>query len=101
GGSCDSRSRGRAGCESGLRLTCESGKSRISVALQRGVRGPRLRSVLPPRLGFWVDLDQLEGLLTVSTVEAAVAAKELRRWMAWLGGPPRPPFVFPRSRPLG
>jgi len=28
----------------------------------------------------------LEGLLTVSTVEAAVAAKELRRWMAWLGG---------------
>ena len=24
--------------------------------------------------------------MTVSTVEAAVAAKELRRWMAWLGG---------------
>jgi len=24
--------------------------------------------------------------LTVSTVEAAVAAKELRRWVAWLGG---------------
>jgi hypothetical protein len=24
--------------------------------------------------------------LTVSTVEAAVAAKELRRWLAWLGG---------------
>jgi hypothetical protein len=24
--------------------------------------------------------------LTVSTVEAAVAAKELRRWIAWLGG---------------
>jgi hypothetical protein len=33
-----------------------------------------------------VDLDYLEGLVTVSTVEAAVAAKELRRWMAWLGG---------------
>jgi hypothetical protein len=25
-------------------------------------------------------------VLTVSTVEAAVAAKELRRWIAWLGG---------------
>ena len=25
-------------------------------------------------------------MLTVSTVEAAVAAKELRRWIAWLGG---------------
>ena len=24
--------------------------------------------------------------MTVSTVEAAVAAKELRRWIAWLGG---------------
>jgi hypothetical protein len=24
--------------------------------------------------------------LTVSTVEAAIAAKELRRWVAWLGG---------------
>jgi len=24
--------------------------------------------------------------LTVSTVEAAVAAKEMRRWIAWLGG---------------
>jgi threonine/homoserine/homoserine lactone efflux protein len=24
--------------------------------------------------------------LTISTVEAAVAAKELRRWLAWLGG---------------
>ena len=24
--------------------------------------------------------------MTVSTVEAAVAAKELRRWMMWLGG---------------
>ena len=24
--------------------------------------------------------------MTVSTVEAAVAAKELRRWMTWLGG---------------
>jgi hypothetical protein len=24
--------------------------------------------------------------LTVSTVEPAVAAKELRRWVAWLGG---------------
>jgi threonine/homoserine/homoserine lactone efflux protein len=24
--------------------------------------------------------------LTVSTVEAAAAAKELRRWVAWLGG---------------
>jgi hypothetical protein len=24
--------------------------------------------------------------LTVSTVEAAVAAKEMRRWVAWLGG---------------
>jgi hypothetical protein len=28
----------------------------------------------------------LEGVLTVSTVEAAVAAKEMRRWIAWLGG---------------
>jgi hypothetical protein len=25
-------------------------------------------------------------VLTVSTVEAAVAAKEMRRWIAWLGG---------------
>jgi hypothetical protein len=25
-------------------------------------------------------------VLTVSTVEAAAAAKELRRWIAWLGG---------------
>jgi hypothetical protein len=25
-------------------------------------------------------------VLTVSTVEAAVAANELRRWIAWLGG---------------
>jgi hypothetical protein len=25
-------------------------------------------------------------VLTVSTVEAAVAAKELRRWIGWLGG---------------
>ena len=24
--------------------------------------------------------------MTLSTVEAAVAAKELRRWVAWLGG---------------
>ena len=24
--------------------------------------------------------------MTVSTVEAAAAAKELRRWLAWLGG---------------
>ena len=24
--------------------------------------------------------------MTVSTVEAAVAARELRRWVAWLGG---------------
>ena len=24
--------------------------------------------------------------MTVSTVEAAVAAKEMRRWVAWLGG---------------
>lgn len=24
--------------------------------------------------------------MTVSTVEAAVAAKEVRRWVAWLGG---------------
>lgn len=24
--------------------------------------------------------------MTVSTVEAAVAAKEMRRWIAWLGG---------------
>jgi hypothetical protein len=24
--------------------------------------------------------------LTVSTVEAAVAAREMRRWVAWLGG---------------
>ena len=24
--------------------------------------------------------------MTVSTVEAAIQAKELRRWMAWLGG---------------
>jgi hypothetical protein len=37
----------------------------------------RLRPVPP---SIW----RLE--LTVSTVEAAVAAKELRRWVAWLGG---------------
>jgi hypothetical protein len=37
------------------------------------------------RLG-WVHHEQLEGSLTVSTVEAAVAAKEMRRRIAWLGG---------------
>jgi hypothetical protein len=41
--------------------------------------------VLRLRLG-WVHLDHWRILLTVSTVEAAVAAKELRRWIAWLGG---------------
>ena len=33
---------------------------------------------------FHIDYWRLE--LTVSTVEAAVAAKEVRRWVAWLGG---------------
>ena len=33
---------------------------------------------------FHTDFRRLE--LTLSTVEAAVAAKELRRWVAWLGG---------------
>jgi hypothetical protein len=28
----------------------------------------------------------LEASLTVSTVDAALAAKELRRWIIWLGG---------------
>jgi hypothetical protein len=35
----------------------------------------------------WVEFISITGgCVAVSTVEAAVAAKELRRWIAWLGG---------------
>ena len=46
------------------------------------------------RLG-WVHLDHWRIFLTVSTVEAAVAAKEMRRWIAWLGGSLVAASIFP------